>query len=197
MAILSVTIAAFSHVAGGGAAPGVLGTILAVVAAAFVSIALSSRALSTARLAVAVTISQFVFHLLFSLGADLPSAVAGEHVGMLGMVMSGGSASGLPALSGAPGPAMDDMSDVRMWAGHAAAAVVTIALLLHGERAVLTLARLATSRLALLVTVVSALPQALPARRPTAALSTAAHRGLHRLDVMLVARPRRGPPVLV
>lgn len=197
-----MVIAAFSHVAGGGSNPGVLGVVLAMTFAVLSCIALSGRALSVGRLTLSVALSQFVFHLLFNLGADLPAGAASHgSVGMLGMVMSGGATQTLPAVGSAASASagvggMDGMSDARMWLGHAVAAVLTIAVLLHGERAALTLGRLAGSRLARTVDVVGALPSALPIARHRVALVVADRRGVRLLEVLLAARPRRGPPVV-
>lgn len=195
VASLSVVVAAFSHVAGGGAVPGALGTILALAFAILACIALSSRALSPVRLSISVACSQFVFHLLFSLGANLP---AGAHAsgGMFGMVMSGG-ASTLPDFGsvGSVVPA-EAMSDARMWLGHAIAAVVTVAVLLHGERSLLLVARLGAARLALLAVVVDALPSSLGVARHGVAIAVADLRGLRPLDVLLASRPHRGPPAV-
>jgi hypothetical protein len=197
---ISVVIAAFSHVAGGGSNPGVLGVVLAMTFAVLSCIALAGRALSVGRLTLSVALSQFVFHLLFNLGADLPVGAASHgSVGMLGMVMSGGATQTLPSVG--PGAAasvggMDGMSDARMWLGHAVAAALTIAVLLHGERAALTLGRLAGARLARTVDVVGALPAALPVARHRVALVLADRRGVRLLEVLLAARPRRGPPVV-
>lgn len=195
VASLSVTIAAFSHVAGGGMGPGVLGTVLALAFASLVCIALSSRALAVLPLALSVALSQIVFHLLFSLGASLPSsAESGHSVGMLGMAMSGGARVSLPEVTAVSGHGMEGMSDTRMWVGHAVAALLTIALLLHGERAVVTIARLAVARLALVSRI---LGFALFPDRHGLVRALADRRGIRRLGVLLAARPHRGPPALV
>lgn len=193
VATLSVTIAAFSHVAGGGMEPGVLGTVLALAFAILASIALSARAVSVVPLAISVGLSQVVFHLLFSLGADLPASAAGTHVGMLGMVMSGGATATLPDLGGSTVHAMEGMSDARMWAGHLAAAVLTTLLLLHGERALLTVVRLAVARLAVVVRVLVAAP---PVLAHSVAAAVGDRSGIRcPLDVLLASRPHRGPPL--
>ncbi|MGA1813218.1 hypothetical protein VH571_12635 [Frondihabitans sp. 4ASC-45] len=195
VATLSVAIAAFSHVAGGGMVPGLLGTVLALVFACLVCIALSARALAVVPLAVSVGVSQIVFHLLFSLGTSLPaSAGDGHSVGMLGMVMSGGSTVRLPDVAGSASHGMEGMSDTRMWLGHAVAALLTIALLLHGERALVTIARLAVARLALVSRI---LGFALFPDRHGLVRALADRRGIRRLGVLLAARPHRGPPAVV
>ncbi len=115
-AVSAVVIAALSHVAGGGAAPGLLGTALALAFAVLVCIALAGRRLTAGRTTVAVTLSQFVFHVLFSLGAALPTA-HGHDVSMLGMVMTGGHAATLPALGTAHVDSGLEAAGAIMWAG--------------------------------------------------------------------------------
>jgi hypothetical protein len=194
VAVIAVVTAAFSHVAAGGAAPGSLGTGLALAFAVLVSIALAGRRLSASRLAAAVVLSQAVFHVLFSLGAAIPSA-NGHAVSMLGMVMSGGTESRLPAL-GSPGAASAlELDGARMWLGHAVAAVATIVVLLHGERSLLALVRIGSERLAVLVSAVFALPGGQAALRHQRVRVVADRRGIPPLEVLLSARPHRGPPV--
>lgn len=196
VAVLSVVVAAFSHVAGGGMAPGVLGTTLALTFAVLVSVALAGRTLSTPRLVVSVVLSQVVFHVLFSLGATPSVAASGsEPVGMLGMVMSGGAHSVLPDVATVSGGHSMGMDDSRMWLGHAVAALVTVLILRHGERSFWSLVRLASARLVRLVVVVLALPSALRPGRRLLRLVLADRRGLRApTDVLLASRPRRGPP---
>ncbi|RKR76161.1 hypothetical protein [Frondihabitans australicus] len=193
IAVSSVVIAAFSHVAAGGAAPGVLGAVLALVFAALVSIALAGRRLSAPRAVVAVTLSQVVFHVLFSLGAAIPTA-HGHDVSMLGMVMSGGTTSTLPALSSPGATSALAAEGARMWAGHTVAAALTVVLLFQGERGFFAVLRVATERLAVLVRAAEAVrprPAAVPRR---AAVAAAESRILRPLEVFLSARPHRGPP---
>lgn len=196
VAIIAVVTAAFSHVAAGGAAPGALGTGLALVFAVLVCIALAGRRLSAPRLGIAVALSQIVFHTLFSLGAAIPSA-HGQTVGMLGMVMTGGTEAHLPPLGSPGASAAFELEGARMWLGHAVAALATIVILLHGERALRALVRVATERLAVLVSVVAALPGSPAPLRHHRVRVVADRRGIQPLDVLLSARPHRGPPLAV
>ncbi|AMM19150.1 hypothetical protein AX769_02145 [Frondihabitans sp. PAMC 28766] len=193
VAVISVVTAALSHVIAGGAAPGGLGTGLALVFAILACTALAGRRLSTPRLIIAVALSQLVFHVLFSLGAAIPEA-HGHSVTMLGMVMSGGNTAHLPALTTPRGVSALEVAGARMWLGHAVAAVATIVLLLHGERALAVLLRVAAERLAVLVSVVAALPSALALPRGRRLLALGDRRGVPSLDVLLSTRPHRGPP---
>lgn len=192
---ISVSIAAVSHVASGGATPGALGLIIALTMAVLVSIALAGRTLSLFRLSVSVVISQIVFHILFSLGADLPTPAAGSQpVGMLGMVMSGGHTTALPDLSSAHAAAALEMSSAQMWFGHAVAAIVTIVVLRYGERAFWRLVELASARLARHVVVTDAMPAAPRVSRHRILAALADRGGLRPLDVLHSPRTHRGPP---
>lgn len=197
VASLSVVVAAFSHVVGGGAAPGALGTILALAFAILACTALGSRALSPVRLSLSVALSQFVFHVLFSLGSTVPAgAAAHSSAGMLGMVMSGGQTVTLPDLAAPGAVPAEAMSDARMWLGHAVAAAITVALLLRGERSLLTLLRLGGSRLTRLAVIVDALPGAPGVVRHSVVRAVADLRGLRSLVTLFATRPHRGPPVV-
>lgn len=189
-AAVSTLVAAFSHVAGGGMHPGVLGVTLALAVAVPVSIALAGVRLSAVRLAVAVALSQIAFHLLFSLGAsgDGGASASGGHHSAL-VVSTGVEA----AAAGDVGPVMV-MGGPAMWLAHALAAVVTVVALLRGEGAARGLVRLAVRGLTVARLLVAGHEPVAFARRP------------HRADVVLLrppgqrhltARPRRGPPCTV
>lgn len=184
----STTVAAFSHVAGGGMQPGLLGVVLALAVAVPVSIALAGVHLSTVRLAIAVALSQVAFHLLFSLGASGDggaSASGGHHTALVVSAVADGAASGGAA------PAMV-MGGPVMWLAHGLAAVVTIVALRRGEGAAWGLVRLAVRGLAaarLLIgghRPVSAVVRRAP--RPSGVLPRPPGRR------HLTALPRRGPP---
>ena len=112
--------------------------------------------LSLWRLSAAVVFSQSLFHGLFSLGsassaAGAPVPAAG-HAGHAAHTMAAASGSGLPGT----GTMVMDQASPLMWAGHALAALATIAVLRHGE---VTAVRLIT---ALRLRVVAFLPVFLP-----------------------------------
>jgi hypothetical protein len=176
--VFATALAALSHALAGGGTPSGLALVVGIVFGGMLgTFALSARP-SLPRLAIAVGGSQFAFHLAFStLGAAAP--VASDHAhGMSELVMP------------AAGHAHTDSP--AMWLSHAAAGLVTIALLRGAERAawrVLTeFARLVVSPFR----VVSATP--IPARR-SAVVST--------VPVLLTSRlldpavSRRGPPLSV
>ncbi|WP_433875932.1 hypothetical protein [Sinomonas atrocyanea] len=131
-----------SHLAGGGAVPGLLGVAVPWVLAVFVCTGLAGRGLSFWRLALGISASQLLFHTLFVLGttphAPLPPSARHLH---------GAAAPGtaLPA-DGAMADAMG--GEPSMWLAHAVAALLTIAAFHRGERAIARLRELAVEVLA-------------------------------------------------
>jgi hypothetical protein len=184
----STLVAAFSHVAGGGMQPGVLGVVLALAVAVPVSIALAGVHLSTVRLAVAVALSQVAFHLLFSLGAEGgggASATGGHHSALVISTAADGSVSG--AVAGAM-----VMGGPTMWLAHALAAVVTIVALRRGEGAAWALVRLAVRGLTVARLLTAGhRPEVPVVRRPPTPTGVRPRPPGRR---HLTARPRRGPP---
>lgn len=189
-AVVSVVVAAVSHVAGGGALPGSLGAVLALTFAGLASVALAGKTLSRVRLSVSVLVSQFAFHALFGLGAgsvpmSMTGPVSGHHHGAMLVEMT--------ASAGSPGPMPVDPS---MWVAHVAAAAVTIVLLRRGERAfwaVLALAR--TALVAVLPPFVHTIcPSSTPPIRLRFALGD--RPALRELVVLRAGRSLRGPPTL-
>lgn len=184
----STLVAAFSHVAGGGMQPGVLGVVIALAVAVPVSIALAGVHLSTVRLAVAVALSQVAFHLLFSLGAEGgggASATGGHHSALVISTAADGSVSG--AVAGAM-----VMGGPAMWLAHALAAVVTIVALRRGEGAAWALVRLAVRGLAVARLLTAGhRPEVPVVRRPPTPTGVRPRPPGRR---HLTARPRRGPP---
>lgn len=188
-ALLSVFVAAFSHVVGGGSIPGQLGVTLAIVAAGLVSIALAGKSLSRVRLGISVALSQFAFHSLFSLGTGTPPMLitptgsAHQHGAMV-----------MDVASAASGSSLSIVDNSSMWIAHAAAALITIVLLRQGEAAFWGLVNLAkTTWIAVLlprhVFIVSAHIDAMRVR-----FAVADSFGLRDLGVILSGRPYRGPP---
>lgn len=181
-ASVATFVALLSHVSGGGEIPGLFGVVVPLALSFVVCTALAGRRLSTWRLAVAVAVSQVLFHSLFVLGSyDLAAAV---HVHSSALpVLTGGSA--LPAMT----------PDAAMWLGHAVAALVTTVALHRGERTLVALRVLADRSVAWLrarVRVLAGLPTA-PSVRRTAAVVVAAVRPTSALVVS--AARRRGPPL--
>lgn len=186
---ISVTVASFSHVAGGGMTPGIVGVVLALAFAGLVSIALAGKTLSRIRLAVSVALSQFAFHLLFVLGAGSSGASAfstpANHHGMvmLNPVMIGDMGSS-PMHAG-----------LSMWFAHAVAAIVTVVILYWGESAFWTVVNLAHSVWAT-VRISPVVESHVPSRnRLRMRFALDDRRGLRDLSVALTGTPLRGPPL--
>ncbi len=191
----SVVVAAFSHVAGGGAEPGTLGVVLALAFSVPLCIALTGRRASLLRLAVSVAASQLAFHLLFSLGAAAAdsgsgsSAVGGHHSPL---VVTAGASDVLAA----PGGHHMAMAGGLMWAAHAAAALVTAVGLRWGAHCLERLALVAVHGLARVRRALSgAVPPVStgPRLRPVLALPGRRAPPLRAIG----ARPLRGPPLPV
>lgn len=192
-AVAATFIAAFSHVLAGGPDPEASVLMLCLALSGLACTALAGRVLSLWRLSAAVVVSQGLFHGLFSLGSASSAAgaaapVAG-HAGHAAHTMAAASGSGMP---GAGSMVMDHSSPL-MWAGHALAALATIAVLRHGE---VTAVRMI---LALRLRVVSFLPvvrvlavepgaRVIPADWPV--------RPLRNLGAPLLVMRHRGPPLL-
>ncbi|SMQ74954.1 hypothetical protein SAMN06295943_3354 [Agreia sp. VKM Ac-1783] len=186
VAAFSVFVAMFSHAIAGGSAPGAVGLGLALTFATLASIAMVGRRLNMVRMTASVIASQFAFHLLFSVGASTSSRFhqAGHH-GVVSVTTGAASGSGMQMIHG----------DASMWVWHAVAAVLTIAFLWRGERAVWRV--LATASRRLFVVLIGAFV-VVPVRTTGAALaavpaSVCALRD--DLGVVLSALRHRGPPV--
>ena len=178
----AVFVAAFSHVAVGGTAPGVVGLALGFAFAVLVCVALAGRSLSVLRLSIAVGLSQLVFHLIFSLGAptDVTAVMSGHHSSMVTFTSS--STMGGAVMQGCD----------WMWAGHAVAAILTVFALTRGERVIRGLFQTARIRLRRLV--------ALPFSEPLAPHSLSRNGFVPEPDqasdlvVLLGSMRHRGPP---
>lgn len=190
---LALTVAAFSHVAGGGSAPGALGIGLAIAFALPAAVALTGRTLSIARLSAAVVVTQLAFHTLFSLGASTAavSAAGGGHHDAAALVLTSGDAAGVAGMAGMhSGPAM--------WAAHGVAAVATVIGLWFGERTVRALGELARDGVSLvvvalgLVLVVVSEPVS-----PRHVVARAARLVPHDSGLARSTQPHRGPPALI
>lgn len=122
-AIFATLVAAVSHGLAGGEAPSILSLVLALAFSGAVCIALTSKKLSATRLTIAVALSQFAFHALFSLiggGSSAPLFTTGHHGTLL---YAADATAGAHAHS----------TDASMWFGHAVAALITIVTLRYGE----------------------------------------------------------------
>ena len=178
--VFATALAALSHALAGGGTPSGLALVAGVVFGGMLgTFALSARP-SLPRLVIAVGGSQVAFHLAFStLGAAAP--VASDHMhGMSGLVV--------------PAASHVHTDSTAMWLSHAAAGLVTLALLRGAERAAW---RVLTEFARLVVAPFrrsAAVPVAVPlTRAPLAQFSPASlvTRFVH------PAVSRRGPPLSV
>jgi len=145
-ASVSTFVAALSHAAAGSQAPSLVAVALCLVVASFACIALAGHRLTPWRTAAAVLVSQAVYHALFT---AIPAA-SGSAESVFGMSAAHvhGQAHAAASVPLAPSGADAAMgmsaagshahaaghSDAVMWAAHGLAALVTVAVVLHGER---------------------------------------------------------------
>ena len=170
-------VAALSHTLGGNAAPSALAIITTLVISAAICTLLAGRTLSTWRLAASIALSQALFHGVFS-ALGIPVAAAHAHTGLVALPTA-------PAL--APLHA-----GTTMWIAHAVAALVTIVVFLHAERAfwgISDTAGLFFTRL--FAAIVPVAPALRPARIPAVRRHVARD-----LSVLLSTMRHRGPPEL-
>lgn len=188
---VATLVAALFHMAGGGQAPSALALTLSLVFSSLASIVLVGRRVALWRVTLSVAVSQFLFHALFTLSpsASFSGMPMGGHLhaGMhLTLVPGAGTA---PAAMTA-GPTFLG-EDVWMWLAHAAAAALTIAVLLRGERTLLAVARFTFFRLRRFVDRVAAVAPALG--RVSTPIDTVPAT-LHGVESLIGALRHRGPP---
>ena len=126
---VAIFVAALFHVAGGGAAPGVIPLALSMAFASLASIALTARRLSLWRLSAAVGLSQLLFHLLFGLGSGTVTFASATAAGTTHLHPG----AHLVMTAGAMPAAHSDLTP-SMWAMHLIAAVITVVALRFGEQ---------------------------------------------------------------
>ncbi len=192
---VALLVAALSHVAAGGGAPGGAGLAVAAAFSLVVCVALAGKRMRLPTLAISVLISQFAFHLLFGVGAPGvfgPASGAGGHHGMATTAPDAAASLSALAAAGQHGVHGASGMDAGMWAGHAVAALVTIALLHRGGVALRSLAALALLQLGALVRLPFIVP--LPERSPSRADGLAVVERLRDLGLLLGGLRHRGPP---
>jgi len=192
---VAIFVAALFHVAGGGAAPGIVPVALSLAFATLASIALTSRRLSLWRLTVSVVLSQFLFHALFSLGDGTARFVGADGTSALGHLHAGAHLT----MTGAAMPAShSDPTSPSMWLTHATAVLVTVVALRFGERAfwgLFATARVGVLRFAALVAGATPIPVRVVA--VVSAVAAAEPARLRDLGLPLARLRHRGPPALV
>ncbi|RFA22557.1 hypothetical protein [Subtercola boreus] len=186
-ALFAVFVASFSHVAGGGTAPGTVGLVLALAFSAVVCVGLAGKSLSIIRLSASVALSQLVLHALFSVGANAGDATLtvsgmGHHGSMLVSISEGTAAAAATFCS-------------WMWVAHVLAAVVTVLALRRGEGAFWGLVSLAGRRFTRLVRPLFVEPR--PVLRPDRSRFSLEPDHPRDLGIFLGRLRHRGPPVCV
>ncbi|WP_104169841.1 hypothetical protein [Cryobacterium sp. M23] len=184
-ASVAVFVAALSHIAGGGNAPGWLSVGLALAFAGIASVLLAGTSLSLLRLSLSVGVSQLLLHVLFGLGgASSATMTSTSHHGAVT------PADATPHLMHAVGA----LPGGWMWVAHALAALVTIAALYRGEKTFWALLEETTIRLIAVL-----IERLAPAQIGTdAATVRPAFRRVFvpaDLGVLLSSVLRRGPPL--
>ncbi|ANC29858.1 hypothetical protein [Isoptericola dokdonensis] len=184
-ATVATGVALASHVAGGGAVPGLLGVLAPWVVSLWVGTLVGGRP-ARWRAVVSVAAGQVAFHTLFVLGTPT------------GAVRTGGAHAHHAQLP--PVPASTDANvaalqgDTTMWVWHAAAAAATAALLFHGEALLHHLRHLAGLVVSWLLPRRDLVPVGAP-RPVRPAVVAAGHRPARHGPELSLLR-RRGPPVL-
>lgn len=194
-AVVMTGLAAASHsAAAGGPLPPAALLAFAVVLAAPVTTALAGRSLSLWRTLVAVLAAQGIFHTLYAVagGTHQVHAAAGVDPAHLDHLPTGAG----PALAVTAGPGAGDAHGAGMLAAHALAAVLTVAVLRHGERVLAAAAEQAFASVPALrlLRVLLAGPVAAPRPLRLPAVRVLRPAG----PLLLLGTPgRRGPPALV
>ncbi|AZZ56198.1 hypothetical protein [Rathayibacter iranicus] len=187
-ALAATATAAASHTLAGANAPPPAILALAATFAVVVCVFLSGRRLALPRLTASVLLSQLAYHALFLVAGSGGVSVVGTSGG--GVHAHDGSTVSLVVLGGghaAHGPAM--------LIAHFAAAVLTIAMLRHGEQIFWTLGAELERVVVHIVAWVSAL---ITPRSPSVAVVGApTPRTPRRLNTVLSVLRHRGPPARV
>lgn len=184
VAVFATFIAAFSHGIADGAHPPLAAMALALAFSSVICVFLATTRLSRVRLAASVAISQLLYHGLFSLfgvaGAPTGTMISGHH----------GTVIFTP---GAAVPTTVTAADQWMLVAHLGAAVLTFAMLMRGERALMAIGILAVLLISALAWRLPPVTAPLPsgARFPTAARTQLPHR----LLILVSALTHRGPPL--
>ncbi|UOQ59452.1 hypothetical protein MUN76_10345 [Leucobacter rhizosphaerae] len=197
-ATIATFVALVSHVAGGGAVPGIAGWATPLILSLLICVALAGRNLSVIRLSVSVVASQVLFHTLFMLGTPSAALQGGASAGAGAAMPQHHDHAAMmmippPALS--PGTAELVQADPTMWLAHALGAAVTVIFLVRGERTLERLRAIAT-RIAAWVRIGFDAPWAQPValHRPRVLPAEFRHRTLLSL-IQTTVQCRRGPPV--
>ena len=189
VAVFATFAAAFSHGMADGGHPPIAAIALALAFSSVACVFLSATHFSRPRLAASVAISQLIYHGLFSLfgtAGSAPGAMTAGHHGSVSFT----SNSFTPIATGQAGAVP---SDLWMLVAHFGAAVLTFALLVRGERSLITVGSVAGLFIAALSWWrLPHLPDRVPSSRrvPTGQRAEIPHRQL----ILTSSLRHRGPP---
>jgi len=190
IAAFATFVASLSHTLGGGSAPGGLAIALSFAFSTLLCIGVVGARLSPVRTIVAVSVTQFALHALYSVhgasgatvvvGAGAPHTAGAHHHAAFALPLGAASAS----------PFSYDLS---MLATHVAAVVVTVLAIRHGDAALHAASRAAALVVSSVLPSMPVLEVHAPKGATLAAARFAAPRTLAGLLHLSVMR-HRGPP---
>lgn len=187
-ATFAVVVAALFHDAAGGGLPSALGVVLSLAFAVPVCIALAGRRIALWRQAACVGVSQVLLHVMFGLG----SPASGTTLSTVGGQAHGSMLHGdMRVLVTGGHPVAMHHDGATMYLAHVGAALVTIAALRYGERAVYALATF-TAMLVIAIVRIRVVPVLPAVRMPVQTRPLT----LGSPTLVLGALRHRGPPVL-
>ncbi|RNE67357.1 hypothetical protein EEJ31_00865 [Cryobacterium tepidiphilum] len=193
-AAFATFVAALSHTFAGGGAPGALAIVVSLAFAGIICIGMTGPAQSLWRTSVAVGASQLVFHGLFLLtGASGTAATTLVQRAPDGAHHHAAAVSVVTSAPMAPGSVHGGLGSDGMIAAHAAAAIVTILALRHGESAIQRL--LATARLAIRI-LLPRLAGAIAPSSPRQSVHAAPIAAGSPREALISPMRHRGPPAL-
>ena len=179
VAVFATVTAAVSHGLAGGTFPGAFGIVASVVLAGAASSLLTARKQSPLRLAIAVGLTQVMYHAVFSGMGDPTAPVAAQGLGHEHGVVS------LPEIMNVHG------HSGSMWVAHIIAGVLTLIVLMNAESALWGF----TSTIALALSRLLSLGRPLAPQTAPAAVVAASPARVSRLLVVLSSMRYRGPPL--
>lgn len=189
IAAFATFVAAVSHTVGGGSAPGALAVALSFAFSALLCIAVVGARLSPVRTVIAVAITQFALHALYSVqGAGAAAGPAAVHEGA-----HHHAALELPL---APASASPFAYDASMLVTHVLAVVVTVLAIRHGDAALRSALRATVLAVASVLPAMPALDVRTPGSVRRAGWSLRSPRPLAGILHLSVMR-HRGPPQVV
>lgn len=199
VAVFATFAAAFSHGAADGGHPPIAAIALALAFSSVACVFLAARHFSRPRLAVSVAVSQLIYHGLFSLfgaAGSAPGAMTAGHHGSLTFTpvpFTPVPFTPVPFIPIAAEQAGAVPTELWMLVAHFGAAVLTFALLVRGERSLITVGSVAGLFIAALSWWrLPHIPDRVP---PSRRVPTGQRAGIpHRQLILTSSLRHRGPP---